>query len=81
MSLYYTQSAKNIFAFEAQHLYQDENPFYNANLQTLPFALSGYDTTQSRNDYNQNRFVKTNKLDAKLDYYYMVTPKAILILL
>ncbi|RUT71071.1 TonB-dependent receptor [Flavobacterium cupreum] len=78
LSLYYTQSDKNIFAFEMQHLYQDENPFYNANLQTLPFALSGYvtDPAQSRNDYNQNRFVKTNKLDAKLDYYYMVTPKS-----
>jgi hypothetical protein len=34
LSLYYTQSAKNIFAFEMQHLYQDENPFYNANLRT-----------------------------------------------
>ncbi|PWB27812.1 carboxypeptidase-like regulatory domain-containing protein [Flavobacterium sp. HTF] len=77
LSLYYTQSAKNIFAFEMQHLYQDENPFYNANLQTLPFNLSGYITQAgARNDYNQDRFVKTNKLDAKLDYYYMVTPKS-----
>nr|WP_294781410.1 carboxypeptidase-like regulatory domain-containing protein [uncultured Flavobacterium sp.] len=75
LSLYYTQSAKNIFAFEMQHLYQDENPFYNADLQTLPFPLSGF-VKQSRNDYNQDRFVKTNKLDAKLDYYYMVTPKS-----
>ena len=80
VSLYYTQSEKNIFAFEMQHLYQDENPFYNANLRTNPFddALSGYitDPKQDRNDYNQNRFVKTNKLDAKLDYYYIVTPKS-----
>lgn len=76
LSLYYTQSAKNIFAFEMQHLYQDENPFYNANLRTQPFDLSGYISGQKRNDLNQNRFVKTNKLDAKLDYYYMVTPKS-----
>jgi hypothetical protein len=78
LSLYYTQSDKNIFAFEMQHLYQDENPFYNANLRTLPFDLSGYitDPEQNRNDLNQDRFVKTNKLDAKLDYYYMVTPKS-----
>ncbi len=78
LSLYYTQSDKNIFAFEMQHLYQDENPFYNANLRTLPFDLSGYitDPAQNRNDLNQDRFVKTNKLDAKLDYYYMVTPKS-----
>ncbi|SHL50201.1 carboxypeptidase-like regulatory domain-containing protein [Flavobacterium saccharophilum] len=76
LSLYYTQSDKNIFAFEMQHLYQDENPFYNANLRSQPFDLSGYITGQQRNDLNQDRFVKTNKLDAKLDYYYMVTPKS-----
>lgn len=76
LSLYYTQSDKNIFAFEMQHLYQDENPFYNANLQSRPFVLSGYDPNQARNDLNQDRFVKTNKIDAKLDYYYMVTPKS-----
>jgi hypothetical protein len=78
LSLYYTQSDKNIFAFEMQHLYQDENPFYNANLRTQPFDLSGYIPVpeNERNDLNQNRFVKTNKLDAKLDYYYMVTPKS-----
>lgn len=79
LSLYYTQSAKNIFAFEMQHLYQDENPFYNANLRTQPFDkndLLGYTSGQQRNDYNQDRFVKTNKIDAKLDYYYMVTPKS-----
>ena len=76
LSLYYTQSAKNIFAFEMQHLYQDENPFYNANLRTQPFVLSGYTPKQARNDLNQDRFVKTNKIDAKLDYYYMVTPKS-----
>ena len=28
LNLYYTKNEKNIFAFEAQHLYQDENPFY-----------------------------------------------------
>jgi len=76
LSLYYTQSTKNIFAFEMQHLYQDENPFYNANLRTQPFDLAGYVSGQDRNDLNQNRFVKTNKIDAKLDYYYMVTPKS-----
>jgi hypothetical protein len=76
LSLYYTQSDKNIFAFEMQHLYQEEDPFYNANLRSQPFSLLGYTSGQNRNDINQNRFVKTNKLDAKLDYYYMLTPKS-----
>ncbi|MFV8335136.1 carboxypeptidase-like regulatory domain-containing protein [Flavobacterium sp. RSP29] len=76
LSLYYTQSDKNIFAFEMQHLYQKEDPFYNANLQSQPFNLADYITGQNRNNINQNRFVKTSKIDAKLDYYYMVTPKS-----
>jgi hypothetical protein len=76
LSLYYTQSDKNIFAFEMQHLYQEEDPFYNANLKSQPFNLTGYTSGQDRNDISQNRFVKTNKLDAKLDYYYMLTPKS-----
>lgn len=76
LSLYYTQSDKNIFAFEMQHLYQEENPFYNANLKSQPFNLADYISGQNRNDINQNRFVKTNKIDAKLDYYYMVTNKS-----
>ncbi|MGC4040035.1 MAG: TonB-dependent receptor [Flavobacterium sp.] len=76
LGMYYTMNEKNVFAFEAQHLFQDEDPFYNASLQSQPFSLIGYTSGQNRNNINQNRFVKTNKLDAKLDYYYMVTPKS-----
>lgn len=76
MSFYYTASEKNVFAFESQHLYQDEDPFYNANLATQPFNFSGYIAGQNRNNINQNRFIKTNKLETKLDYYYMITPKS-----
>ena len=39
--------SKNVFAFELQHLYQEEDPFYNANLEIQPFLFSGYDGTQS----------------------------------
>ena len=75
-SVYYTLKEKSIFDLEIQHLYQEEDPFYNVNLQNIPFNLSGYNFSQTRNDLNQSRFVKTNKLDSKLDYYYMVTPKS-----
>ena len=76
LNYYYTLNDKNVLAFELQNLYQQEDPFYNANLQIQPFFLTGYDNLQMRNDVNQNRFVKTNKTDAKFDYYYMVTPKS-----
>ncbi|MBP6758404.1 MAG: carboxypeptidase-like regulatory domain-containing protein [Flavobacterium sp.] len=76
LSLFYTLDEKNIFAVEMQHLYQEEDPFYNANLKSKPFDLVGYNSGQQRNDITQNRFVKTSKLDAKVDYYYMLTPKS-----
>ncbi|HEX9979529.1 MAG TPA: TonB-dependent receptor [Flavobacterium sp.] len=87
LNLYYTKNDKNIFAFEMQHLYQDEDPFYNANLGINPFPDSLIPEDQAENigiqdqgsgryDLNQDRFVKTNKFDAKFDYYYMLTPKS-----
>jgi len=76
LNYYYTLNEKHVFAFEMQHMYQDEDPFYNANLKFQPFDLTDYDTFQNRNDVTQNRFVKTNKMDGKFDYYYMVTPKS-----
>ncbi|POY40430.1 TonB-dependent receptor [Flavobacterium alvei] len=76
LSLFYTMNEKNIFAVEMQHLYQEEDPFYNANLKSQPFNLVGYVSGQDRNNISQNRFVTTSKLDAKVDYYYMITPKS-----
>jgi hypothetical protein len=75
LSLYYTKSDKSVFDIEIQHLYQDEDPFYNANLGQNPFQTLGLQT-QNRYNINQTRFIKTNKFDAKVDYYYMVTPKS-----
>ena len=76
MSLYYTKSDKSVYVVEIQHLYQDEDPFYNANLGQNPFPILGLQTSQDGYNINQTRFIKTNKLDAKVDYYYMVTPKS-----
>ncbi|WP_255567331.1 TonB-dependent receptor [Flavobacterium okayamense] len=77
LNYYYTLNEKNVFAFEMQHLFQEEDPFYNANLAFQPFNLgTDYDTSQARNDVNQSRFIKTNKVDTKFDYYYMLTPKS-----
>lgn len=76
LSAYFTLNEKNVFAVEMQSLYQEEDPYYKANLQSQPFDLNGYITGENRNDINQTRFVKTYKIDAKLDYYYMLTPKS-----
>ncbi|TYP99498.1 outer membrane beta-barrel protein [Tenacibaculum adriaticum] len=74
---YYTLNDKNIFSFEAQHLWQNEDPFYNAKLAELSFADQlGLTSPQTLFDVSQNKRVKTNKLDVKIDYYYVLNAKS-----
>lgn len=77
LNYYYTLSDNHIFAFEVQHLWQDEDPFYNAKLEQLSFANAlALDVNQNVFDVSQNKRVKTNKLDAKLNYYYVLNAKS-----
>ncbi len=89
VNLYYTLDEDHIFAGTFQHLYQDEDPFYRALLSQEPFTqpdpddpnntLEAIDFTAGQNglfDINQNKNIKTNKLDAKVDYYYILNNKS-----
>ncbi len=79
LNYYYTLNDRNIFAFEAKYFWQDEDPFYNARLEQLSFSnLLGLvdEGSGSAFDASQNKRVRTNKLDAKLDYYYVINPKS-----
>ena len=82
VNYYYTLDENNIFAFEAQHLLKDEDPFYNAlldpNNNTFNTTATGLglDTNQSGYNINQEQRVKSNQLDAKLDYYNILNAKS-----
>jgi len=84
LNMYYTADDKNVFSFEGQHLYQEEDPFYKAVLEYNPFPGSSTgDQSLNLNladaslyNLNQRQMVITNKTDAKADWYYLVTPKA-----
>ncbi len=85
LNYYYTLDDTNIFAFEAQHLFKNEDPFYNAVLtntagNTDPFDSTadalGLDMMQDNYNINQNRRIKSNQLDAKLDYYNLINTKS-----
>jgi hypothetical protein len=90
LSYFYTASEKSIFALEVQHLLQDEDPFYVASLENDPnnnddANTDGFDAAaqtlgldRSNLFYNleQDRKVKTNQLDVKLDYYYILNSKS-----
>lgn len=76
-NVYYTIDEKNILAFEGQYLIQTEDPFYNAIREIQPFdSIVPLDETQSNFDINQDKKVKTNKLDFKADYYYVTGSKS-----
>ena len=92
LKYYYTLNETNIFALEAQYLNKDEDPFYNVllgndptNNDLSPEEQDAYDSTaaalglnQNLNNYNlnQNRRIKSNQLDAKLDYYNIINNKS-----
>lgn len=78
LNMFWTQDEKNTWVLEMQHLYQDEDPFYNPSLETNPFPNLGFQEGQNRFNIQQERFVKTNKVDAKIDYYYSINNKSIL---
>ncbi|MGJ8683576.1 MAG: carboxypeptidase regulatory-like domain-containing protein [Nonlabens sp.] len=82
LNAYYTAGEKHIFAFESQFLNQTEDPFYNAirNIRGQqdpePFnGALGLDVADPY-DINQERFINTNKIDAKLDYFYVLNKKS-----
>jgi len=77
VNLYYTANDNNIFAGKVQHLYQDEDPFYNAIVDLLPFSgIIPVDEDQDRFNINQEKNIVTNKLDAMVDYYYVINKKS-----
>ena len=85
LSYYYTLDENNIFAFAAQNLIKNENPFYNAVLENNSDELDPFDSTASalgldtsRENYNlsQNKKILSNQLDSKLDYYHIINPKS-----
>ncbi|MDC8003318.1 TonB-dependent receptor [Aureisphaera galaxeae] len=73
VNAYYTLDEKNIFAGYAQHMWQDEDPFYNVVQDSIPFRnILPLDIPQNRYDLNQERNVKTHQLDTKIDYYHVL---------
>lgn len=81
LNYYYTLNEKNIFAFEGQHLLSKEDPFYNAFIeQNATYANTGtalgFDPNQNGYDIAQEKEVKSNQLDVKVDYWNILNKKS-----
>jgi len=77
LNIYYTLNEKNIFAGYVQHLYQNEDPFYNALVQIQPFmGILPLQEDPSGFNINQEKQIKSHKLDAKVDYFYVINNKS-----
>lgn len=75
-NFYYTIDDKNIFAAELQHLYEKDKPLYNSLATSQPFEIIPSSNGEAIIDLIQDKKTSTNKLDAKFDYYYLLTPKS-----
>jgi hypothetical protein len=76
LSAYFSSNEKHIFSFESQHLFQNEDPFYNAIRMRRPFeSVLPLDASQTNYNINQSRDVSTNKWEAKMDYFYVFNPR------
>ncbi|WP_396600709.1 carboxypeptidase regulatory-like domain-containing protein [Algibacter sp. R77976] len=88
LNYYYTLNETNIFAFEGQHLIKNEDPFYNALLVNNPDPDAepdafdetadaiGFLTDLDYYDVGQNKLIKSNQVDAKIDYYNILNAKS-----
>lgn len=78
LNVYYTLDENNIFAATVQHLFQEEDPFYNALVSQRPFQSVLPLTTEDQSlfDVHQDKTIRSNKLDAKVDYYYVINNKS-----
>ena len=80
INMYYTFKNQNILSAQVQHYWAKENPLYSSTFQdveqpefALPFYnLFPYQLNQTDYGINQDKDVRTNKLDAKFDYYYIL---------
>ena len=67
----------NIFSLELQHLAQKDDPFYRAIKQFQPFGrVLSLNQDQENFNINQERNVQTDKVEGKLDYYFIISPKS-----
>tara|TARA_X000000950_G_scaffold86843_2_gene109280 strand:- start:7794 stop:10490 length:2697 start_codon:yes stop_codon:yes gene_type:complete len=77
LRLYYTHRENHIFSLELQHLAQKDDPFYRAIKQFQPFGrVLSLNQDQENFNINQERNVQTDKVEGKLDYYFIISPKS-----
>lgn len=74
LNAYFTRNEQHIFALELQHTLQEENPFFELQKERILFP-DVLPLEEQPDGYlvQQNRFTKTNKLDGRLEYYYMLS--------
>ncbi|MCB0471354.1 MAG: carboxypeptidase-like regulatory domain-containing protein, partial [Flavobacteriaceae bacterium] len=87
LNYYYTLNENNIFSLEVQHLLQDEDPFYKAIIENADGSGDqdnyyntatnlGFDLDQMNYNVAEDKRVKSNQLDAKVDYWNVLNQKS-----
>ncbi len=77
LNIYYTLNPKNIFAVAIQYFYDKDNPLYNSLNTDQRFAiLPTISEAGSRFDLTQIKSLLSKKLDATIDYYYILNDRS-----
>lgn len=71
---FFAPNERNVYSAEINHLYKRQDPFYRLQTDQQPFngiiPVTDAETYQLFQDKN----IYTNKLDALLNYYYVINP-------
>ncbi len=77
LNYYLTLSEKHIFSFNFEHIWQKENPLYQAILEQFSFAkLLNFQQQNGKYNLEQQQKLKTQKADFNTEYFYVLSPKS-----
>lgn len=77
LNYYLTVNKKHIFAFNFQHLWQKENPLYQAALENFSFTnLLSFQPENTFLKVQQNQKLRTHRTDFNTEYFYVLNAKS-----
>ena len=72
---FYAKDAKNVFSLQAQHLYKEQDPFYDLITTEIPFAGGLSLINDIAFNVLQDKEIISNKFDASFNYYRVFNKK------
>ncbi len=75
LNAFYAKNAKNIFSAQAEHLYKEQDLFFDLTTSEIPFGGGLPLINDAVFNLLQGKEIITNKFDASFNYYYVLNKK------